>query len=89
MSKRTLTPELDGAKHLPVRVGWYPIRTKLYRQEMGPPNEELRSYWNGVHFSGFVDATDDDDEAESAKNTPTRFKNSELYWCGLTAPYKP
>lgn len=84
MTDRELTPVFDGAKDLPVRVGWYPcaLKGKTF-------NPNVRRFWNGEYFSVWVRVGESSKQQESAKAKRSLFKTSQLYWCGLTAPYKP
>lgn len=77
-----LTPPFDGAKDLPVHVGWYPSAPK---HDVIDPDE--RRYWNGSHFSILVCVGNSEQEQEQYKKQPSWWANDQLHWCGLTAPY--
>ena len=86
MSERQLTPVFDGAKDLPIREGWYPSWVKWFGKNK---HKSARRYWNGTYFSRPVVCNESDSRAELLKQLPSLYLNSELYWCGLTAPCEP
>lgn len=83
---RELTPVFDGEKDLPVRKGWYPSWPKWFGKNKRP---RFRRYWNGAYFSMPVLCSESNAETALRKTVKSLYENSELYWCGLTAPYKP